>query len=577
MLASANIELSHSHCYLLEKMLPTQSSQNPTATRKKHGVHYTPSFMSNFMAQSILEELQPSKEHSKLTIYDPAAGEGELLLRFIECAKERGFSKFNIVATDIDLDALMTARKRLSAIDKDAEITLHVIDFMDYIKSSNLKADVVIMNPPYVRNSNLNYKTQSDLTDQFGITGHVDIYQGFLLGVAKILAEDGVVCSITSNRFMTTKSSSDFRRQLNKQFSIKGVWDFGDTRVFDAAVLPVVMLYKHAEKLSTNRNIPFKSYYRAKTANPSSHANTVVDCKEDGFHMVERRTIEVKSGQLDLDASPEVWVMSNNETNKWLAIVNEHSAAKFADVGKIRVGIKSNADKIFIKAEWEKEIGYIPELVRPLITHHAGGRFKGEPPCRFVLYPYLVENNKKITAPIDDYPLSKKYLSKHREALAKRKYLIKAGKPWYEHWVSQDATRWEQEKIVFRDIVEKPTFWFDDSGAVVNGDCYWMCVEDNLGQPDIIWLIIAIANASFIETYYDLVFNNKLYGNKRRFVTQYVEKFPLPDPKGAHSEKLIKLAKLRSKTSDPSTQAELELEIDFLVHAAFGVEKQEKK
>lgn len=556
-------------------MLLTQSSQNSPTKRKKHGVHYTPSSMATFMANATLDELKACRKPSKLTIYDPAVGDGELLLNFIECAKTKGFTKFNVVATDIDHDALITAIHRLCDMGKDVEITLHAVDFMDYIKSSNLKADVVIMNPPYVRNSNLNYETQSALTDSFGITGHADIYQGFLLGVGQILADDGVVCSITSNRFMSTKSAANFRRTLKERYAIKGIWDFGDTKVFEAAVLPVVMLYKHSGCAGLHSDIPFRTYYVSKGADICGHADHVVDCENDGHYLVDGKVIEVKSGYLDPNPHTDVWVMSCSKTRAWLDTVNKHSAAKFSDVGKIRVGIKSNADKIFIKEDWIKDVGYIPELVRPLITHHAGGRFRGKPPCRFVIYPYLVDGKEKITAPIDEYPLSKKYLSEHRTALESRKYLIKAGKLWYEHWVSPSASVWGTKKIVFRDIVEKPTFWIDDSGAIVNGDCYWMCTEDNLGQPDIMWLLVAVANTSFIETYFDLAFNNKLYGNKRRFMTQYVEKFPLPDPKGAHSKKLINLAKLRAQTDNVTEQAELELEIDFLVHEAFGVKKIE--
>jgi len=99
---------------------------------------------------------------------------------------------------------------------------------------------------------------------------------------------------------------------------------------------------------------------------------------------------------------------------------------------------------------------------------------------------------------------------------------------WYEIWVPQDSGAWETIKLVFRDISEKPTFWIDKSEAVVNGDCYWLISED--GKTDLIWLAAAIANPMFIELFYDYSFCNKLYAGRRSFITQYVEKFPLPDP-----------------------------------------------
>ena len=76
-------------------------------------------------------------------------------------------------------------------------------------------------------------------------------------------------------------------------------------------------------------------------------------------------------------------------------------------------------------------------------------------------------------------------------------------------------------KLVFRDISEQPTFWLDFEGSVVNGDCYWLTPESQ-GSDDRLWLAAAVANSTFIESFYDHRFNNKLYAGRRRFITQYV-------------------------------------------------------
>jgi len=53
-------------------------------------------------------------------------------------------------------------------------------------------------------------------------------------------------------------------------------------------------------------------------------------------------------------------------------------------------------------------------------------------------------------------------------------------------------------------------------------------MRDSITEDEI-FLALAIANSEFIKKYYDFRFNNKLYSGKRRFMTQYVEQFPLPN------------------------------------------------
>ena len=101
---------------------------------------------------------------------------------------------------------------------------------------------LVIANPPYVRTQIMGAQQAQQLAQSFGLTGRVDMYYPFLLGISQILEENGVAGVITSNRFMTTKSGQAVRRELLRRFRISHVWDIGDTKLFDATVLPSVLL-----------------------------------------------------------------------------------------------------------------------------------------------------------------------------------------------------------------------------------------------------------------------------------------------------------------------------------------------
>ena len=129
---------------------------------------------------------------------------------------------------------------------------------------------------------------------------------------------------------------------------------------------------------------------------------------------------------------------------------------------------------------------------------------------------------------------------------------------------------WLKTKIVFPDISEKPIFTLDNSGAIVSGECYWLLLNET-EDTDLNYLILGIANSKFIEKFYDISFPNKLYSGKRRFITQYVEKFPLPDACSRHSKEIIAKVKTILSVSDKLEFEAIEEEINVLVEKAFGL------
>lgn len=152
--------------------------------------------------------------------------------------------------------------------------------------------------------------------------------------------------------------------------------------------------------------------------------------------------------------------------------------------------------------------------------------------------------------------------------------MIEAGRKWFEIWVPQDPSAWDVPKLVFRDISEKPVFWIDQQHTVVNGDCYWMIV-DRPGTEELLWLAAAVANSTFIEAFYDHRFNNKLYSGRRRFITQYVEQFPLPSPESKLSRQIIDAAKAIYDIAGMPEADELEATLNSLVWRAFGFAVEE--
>jgi hypothetical protein len=559
------------------------------ANGKARGATYTPKSLSDFVAAEMVNAARIAWGKGPVRVLDPAVGEGELLASLLEHLPRA--AKVEVYGFDTDARALEHAKARLRAAFPKAVIDLRVGDFLSFVMEMHGDGmqeelfaperpdgyDLIIANPPYVRTQIMGAKQAQMLALQFGLAGRVDLYYAFVLGMAKVLRAHGVAGIIVSNRFMTTKAGAGVRKAIRDGFNLRHVWDLGDTKLFDAAVLPAVLL---AEGKSGRRSkqVGFSSIYETQDA-PEHEAQTAIGALgSSGVVAIEDgRRFRVTDGTLDeSEGLGGIWRIATAESDAWLATVNANTWRTFRDVGKIRVGVKTCADRVFIRQDWDRlPDGERPELLRPLMTHHCARRYRADRSNdrRQILYPHECVDGARRAIDLEKYPRSKTYLERHKAVLENRKYVLEAGRQWHELWVPQDPAAWDRAKLVFRDISERPCFWIDEAGSVVNGDCYWM-VSDR-GEDDLLWLALAIGNSRFIEAFYDHRFNNKLYAGRRRFMTQYVEKFPLPNPTTKKGKAIVAQAKRIYDAVDSLAAEKMADELDRQVWEAFGLAAEE--
>jgi hypothetical protein len=87
--------------------------------------------------------------------------------------------------------------------------------------------------------------------------------------------------------------------------------------------------------------------------------------------------------------------------------------------------------------------------------------------------------------------------------------------------------------------------------------------------------MLAVANSSFAMKFYDAVFHNKLYSGRRRFMSQYVSRFPLPRMDRAGDILDIMPRVLRASSGrHPSELNLLQEQLDGFVWKAFGLPKE---
>ena len=425
-------------------------------------------------------------------------------------------------------------------------------------------------NPPYVRTQHLGADAAQRLAANFQLTGRVDLYHAFVVAITACLREGGALGLVCPNRFLSTLGGRSLRGVFASEYHLRSITDFGDTKLFEAAVLPAVVVAVRTDAPQSRPASYVRVYHDPGTTGPMPASSSVVQAVRDGLDghfRVHDMSFNVRRGAL-VDRHPDVpWRPSTTLSERWLDAVRSATAMTFADVGRVRVGIKTTADDVFIRSDWD-EIAPSPELslLRPLITHHGCEPFHAAVGAKRVLYPYDLRCSKRTLLDLTCYPDARGTWSSTERALEARTYVIDGGREWFEIWVPQRPADWVRPKLVFPDISDRPRFGIDRTGAVVNGDCYWLALPDD-GSTALGDLMLAVANSRFSLDFYDLAFGNQLYSGRRRFITQYVAAFPIPDPTSSASRELVRLSTLEQR----GTAGGVQDDIDTLVYAAFGV------
>ena len=558
---------------------------------KNTGATFTPRELSVFLAERIAYYI--NSKYSR--VLDPACGEAELLVALGEVLTERGCD-FSLTGFDSNKEYLNFAETRLSSF-SNKKTDLILGDFLmsvdvsnsnnhpslfDDISTSevNNSFDVVIANPPYVRTQILGTEQAQNLARKFNLKGRVDLYYPFLISMTESLKEGGILGVITSNRYLSTKGGESIRKYLSENYEILELIDLGDTKLFDAAVLPAIFIGRKKKQKKPSAANFIKVYEELNGYNgeltPVESVYDVLKGKHSGYFVTENgKRYKKSSGDLKYKiGSGSCWEMLSSGESEWVYKIDKASKNRVEDFFKVKVGIKSTADKVFISDKWEELNGTKPEddLLKELISQeniepwNASDNFELK-----VLYPHISVNGEKQTVDIEKYPRAKKYFSQHEEKLRARKYLIDAGRQWFELWVPHRPDQWKYPKLVFPDISLKPRFYLDIDGRIVNGNCYWI-VATKEEDVDKLLLIQGISNTKLMTKYHDLVFNNKLYSGRRRYFSQYVEKYPLPDFHSAKAKEIIAIVKNLNQSNNKAEISELENQLEIKVAESLGVE-----
>ncbi|CAD5933625.1 putative adenine-specific methylase MJECS02 [Planktothrix agardhii] len=416
--------------------------------------------------------------------------------------------------------------------------------------------DVVIGNPPYIRQEEI--KTQKPYLQTHFITysGTADLYVFFVEKAFEILRGFGNFCYIMPNKWMQTGYGKALRI-LFLENQLQGIIDFGYLQVFEEATTYPCIL--NASKQNNNANFI------------SAAVKTLNYIHEFSLY------IESISNQITVEAlNDETWVISSGSDQTLLSTLKNKcmSLAEYID-GEAFRGVVTGLTEAFILDDKEKYRIVMKdpkswELLKPVLRGRTLKKWYAEQDNLWLIgtFPTLNIN-------IDDYPAIRDYLLKfgknRLEQSGEEGSRKKTSGEWFE---TQDSIAYWQEfekpKIMYQKFQVKPCFIYDDQGLYCN-DSMWIISKSDK-------VLLAILNSKMgwwlISKYCTAIQNGY------QLIWKYFGQIPIPNITKEQGKPIISLVDqiLTTKKSNPNADTTiLEQQIDQLVYELYGLTEEEIK
>ena len=421
--------------------------------------------------------------------------------------------------------------------------------------------DVVIGNPPYVRQENIKeYKPLLKGIYQC-YTGVADIYVYFFERGFQILRKNGSLTFITSNKYMRAGYGEKLRRFLSGNAAIRQLIDFGDAPVFEATSYPSIILL---QKTAPNQNQVKALSWQRET--PVSEFESVVH--KNSFLIAQK------------DLTADGWRIESPAVLRLLEKLRNAGQPLGEYVqGRFYYGIKTGLNEAFVvdRATRDRLIAEHPssaEVLKPFLRGRDVKRWQVNFSERYLIKIESSENKTHFWSNKEPkeaerifaktYPAIYSHLMQFREKLIKRD---DQGKYFWELRSCKYWQEFEQPKIVYPNICKRNEFAWDDQEFYTNQKAFII--------PRATKFLLGVLNSTVIYWLFSKLLA-KLQHDFYEPSSIFMKDFPIPvdcDIQSVESV-VIKILNKKNENSNADVTA-LECEIDQLIYRLYGLNKEQ--
>ena len=525
------------------------------ARRRSEGAYFTPPPLVEAVVREALgarlARAEPAWRRDGspvLTVLDPAAGDGRFLAAAADALAEHAVARGHraaaaraaivrrcLIGVERDPEFAALARVRLGA-----GAVVHCAEALLSPVGRDVRADVVVGNPPYVRSIRLGESDEAlrtALRGRYAATSHGewDLYAAFIEQALGWAREDGEVALVVPSRWLTARCAGLLRAKLASARAVRGLVLFGAEQIFPGA--------------TTYASVAFLS----RAPQPSVF---VARRGADGWQHGQ-----VPAGTLD--GGP--WRLSVGARR---TVVERIAAAgpALGHVARVAKGAGTNADPVFVLEGdlLAEDQGVERALVRRCLRGRDVLAYGAASDAVRVLVPYRQDGS--FIEPDElarRWPRAFAHLRRHRAVLERRERGRFRGDAFYR-WGRPQNMAWLGEaalKIVVPDVARAGRALCDRDAAMVLDSAYAIRPRD---RSISLGLLLAVMNSGVVALWLGET-GTPLRGGYVRLKTAYLESLPLPPP-SRHARAAATLA----LAPDAATRAD---EIDDLVRRAYALSR----
>ncbi|MBV5310218.1 Eco57I restriction-modification methylase domain-containing protein, partial [Chromatium okenii] len=259
--------------------------------------------------------------------------------------------------------------------------------------------DIVIGNPPYVRQEAIKHLKDAFKKNYACFTGTADLYVYFFERAVTLLKPNGVLSFITSNKWYRAKYGTKLRQWLNLHTRLQQLLDFGDEAVFTAIAYPTILI-------ATRRPLPVK---KPAADEQIRVLNWAQQAPIETFPAVfAAESFEVAQAEL----KDEGWQLEPPLQRQLLARIRQAGTPLGQYVrGRFYYGIKTGLNEAFVidGATRARLIAADPnsaEVIKPLLRGRDVKRWQVMPQDLWLIFtrrPFPIENYPAIAAHLEQF------------------------------------------------------------------------------------------------------------------------------------------------------------------------------
>jgi len=320
-----------------------------------------------------------------------------------------------------------------------------------YLVNGNGGFDIVIGNPPYVRQERIGSEYKELLKNRFPsvANGIADMYVYFFGIGLELLKVKGVLSYITLNKYLKTKYGRELRNLLATRYDVDIIIDFFELPVFEASTDACI-----TKIIATKGEIETK-YFPVKTLDNLN----LFELISGNFQKVVKDETEWK------------FMDSNQESILEKIYANTINLEKFTN-NQIYSGIKTAFNRAFILED---------DIAEKLLNSESKSLVKPYAQSKDIKQWHLENTNKYFLATgysIDvkkEFPTAYNYLHQFEQELKQRQ---DKGINWWNLRACKYYNNFEKPKIIYMHTAKKHEFYFDTEGRYINNSCY-MIISDS--------------------------------------------------------------------------------------------------